>query len=181
MHKVCLWKNNVCGCAWIRSYTMCSSGINVCVQEKKYDVRNGGREKEIKSSEYMCVNLCVCVNERQGNESLERDCKVLTYEVTAVSCSLSQARHSPHACNIIHAYHTCVHVHMDHTAYIIRTIATLVLYHLLSFGLVCCTTLRWKSSIWNLKKNTKPLNCQGDNVLNRFLASWGIKLLRLLL
>lgn len=78
----------------------------------------------------MCA--CVRVNERQGDESLGRDSQILTQEVTAVSCSLSQARHSSHACNIIHAYHTCVCT-LDHTAYIILTIATVVLCVLFSF------------------------------------------------
>lgn len=70
---------------------------------------------------------------RQGDESLGRDGQLLTQEVTAVSCSLSQAQHSLHACNIIHAYHTCVCMcTLDHTAYIILTVATVVLCVLFS-------------------------------------------------
>lgn len=65
----------------------------------------------------------------------KRDGQILTQEVTAVRCSLSQARHSPQACNIIHAYHTCVCMcTLDHTAYIILTIETVMLYVLFSFA-----------------------------------------------
>lgn len=73
------------------------------------------------------IKLSEGVNQRQGDESLGRDGQILTWEVTAVSCSLSQAWHSPHACNIIHAYHTCKCMcTLDHTAYIILTSATVV-------------------------------------------------------
>ncbi len=94
----------------------------------------------------MCVCVCEYVNETHRNESLGRDDQILTQEVTGVSCSLSEASHSPHACNIIHANHTCVCMcTLDHTAYFILTSATVVLYALFPLpfsGLVCCTALR---------------------------------------
>lgn len=58
-------------------------------------------------------NVCTRVSrrERQLDERLGKDGHILTQEVTAVHCSHPQAMHSPHACNIIHAYHTCVCVY----------------------------------------------------------------------
>lgn len=130
--RVCLRPTSVYGCAWTSSYSVRASDIRVWVCKRRHMMWETVSWRKSRRDN---MSVCVRVNERQGDESLGRVGQILTQEVTAVSCSLSQARHSPHACDIIHAYHTGVCMcTLDHTAYIILTIATVVLCVLFSFA-----------------------------------------------
>lgn len=157
---------------------MCSSGINVCVQEKKYDVRNGGREKEIKSSEYMCVNLCVCVWMKDREMKAWKEIVRSWHTRWQLSAAVFHRPGIPHTPATL--YMPTIPVFM--CTWIILPTLFGPLQHLcyIICFLLASSAAQHEMKIFNLKKIRKPLNCQGDNVLNRFLASWGIKLLEVI-